>query len=183
MDMLSSVAPGPVPVVRPPATGTASLTSPRRWRAWSPEELLALVKWSAGQLGPVGQLPHPAPGQRRYELLERTGDYELWIIQWPHDGGLVFHDHGGSSGAFYVAAGGLEETGTTAAPGLRHRFVPTGDGHAFRPEYIHSVTNPAMAAATSVHAYSPPLSSMTFYARSSSGLLASHVETEWEGAP
>jgi hypothetical protein len=40
--------------------------------------------------------------QRQYELLDRTTAFELWLIHWPTDGGLVLHDHGGSSGAFHV---------------------------------------------------------------------------------
>ncbi len=184
MDMIASVAPGPVPVVLPLTTGTASLRSRRRGRAWSPGKLLTLVKWSAGQLGPVGGASPLALTHRHYELLDRTADYELWLIHWPQDGGLVLHDHGGSSGAFSILAGALEETSTTTAPPrLRRRLVVPGAGHAFGPTYVHSVVNPAVAPATSVHGYSPPLASMTFYARTTSGLVASYVENEWEGAP
>jgi Cysteine dioxygenase type I len=183
MDMIGSDAPGPVPVVLPLTTGTASLSNRRRYRAWSPEELLTLVKWSAGQLGPVGAAPL-ALARRHYQLLDRTGEFELWLIHWPQDGGLVLHDHGGSSGAFSILAGVLEETSTTtAAQHLRRRLVVPGAGHAFGPRYVHSVVNPAVAPATSVHAYSPPLASMTFYQRTTSGLVVSYVEKEWEGAP
>jgi hypothetical protein len=78
----------------------------------------------------------------------------------------------------------LEETSTTVAGrSLRRRLIVSGRGHSFGPDYVHSVVNQAKVLATSVHAYSPPLSSMTFYSRSSTGLLVSHVETQWEGAP
>ncbi len=182
--MLGYAVPSSVPVVLPLATGTAPLTRSRRRRGWSRHELLTLVKWSASQLGPAGQPAQPTLRHRHYELLDRTEDYELWLIHWPQDGALLLHDHGGSAGAFYVTTGVLEETSTTAAARcLRRRLVLPGRGLTFGSDYVHSVVNPATALATSLHAYSPPLSSMTFYAKSSTGLLVSHVETEWEGAP
>jgi len=142
------------------------------------------VKWSAVQLGPLEEPWRPALGDRWYKLLDRTADYELWVIQWPFDTGLVLHDHGGSAGAFYVAEGLLEETSTTP-PGLRlrRRVLSAQTGRSFGPEYVHSVSNPHVMPAKSVHAYSPPLTAMTFYARAASGLVVSHLATEWEGAP
>jgi hypothetical protein len=184
MDMLTYVSPGPVPVARPPATGTAASRRRRPSARWSAQELLALVSWSAAQLGPPAQLPEPVNGGRSYELLERAHDYELWVIRWSHDTGLALHDHGGSGGAFYVTEGRLEETSTTAHGNrLRRCSLVRGEGKAFGADYVHSVANPQVAPATSVHAYSPSLASMTFYSRSSSGLVVSHVETDWEGAP
>ena len=184
MDMLTYVSPGPVPVVHPLATGTASSRFGSQSARWSSQELLALVRWSAAQLGAPAQLPEPVNGGRSYELLERTHNYELWVIRWSQDTGLALHDHGGAGGAFYVTEGRLEETSATA-PGnrLRRRSLVRGEGKAFGAEYVHSVANPQVAPATSVHAYSPPLASMTFYSRSSSGLVVSHVETAWVGAP
>jgi hypothetical protein len=184
MDMLTNVSPGPVPLVRPPATGTASSRRSQKSARWSPEELLALVRWSAAQLERPAQLPEPVEGGRSYELLERTQNYELWVIRWSHDTALALHDHGGSGGAFHVMDGRLEETSTTATGNrLRRCSLVRGEGKAFGADYVHSVSNPEVAPATSVHAYSPPLASMTFYSRSSTGLVASHVETDWEGAP
>jgi hypothetical protein len=187
MGMLAYSSPGPVPVVPPLPTGTGKTrrqARSRRGTRWSPEALVDLVRWSAIQLGPVEQRARPAPSHRRYELLDRTVDYELWVIQWPQDTGLVFHDHGGSAGAFHITAGMLEETSSTVH-GLRlrrHCLLP-GEGKSFGPKYVHNVGNPKAEAAISVHAYSPPLTSMTFYSSSSTGLEVSHVETDWEGAP
>jgi Cysteine dioxygenase type I len=190
MDMIGSAAPPvpvPVPVLEPlpTATGTAAGLA-RRQRAprLSPHALLDLVKRSAAQLGPLSALPEPAGSHRWYMLLDRTADFELWVIQWPHDTGLVLHDHGGSAGAFYVTTGVLEETSTNL-PGLRlhRRVLAPHQGKSFGPEYVHSVRNPRTMPATSVHGYSPPLTSMTFYKQSSTGLMASRLVTEWEGAP
>jgi hypothetical protein len=189
MDMIDHAPPVPVPVSvlepLPTATGTAAgvVHGPRR-RRLSAHALLDLVKRSAAQLGPLGNLPEPATGRRWYKLLDRTADFELWVIQWPHDTGLVLHDHGGSAGAFYVTGGVLEETSTNL-PGLRlhRRLLSPYQGKSFGPDYVHSVRNPRTMPATSVHAYSPPLASMAFYEQSSTGLVASRRVTEWEGAP
>jgi hypothetical protein len=108
----------------------------------------------------------------------------LWVIEWPQDTGLVLHDHGGSAGAFFVMGGLLEETSSTVhGRQLRHRSLIPGDGKSFGPAYVHSVVNPNVEAAVSVHAYSPVLTSMNFYDRSSTGLVLSRVETDWDGAP
>lgn len=184
MGMLVAASVGPVPVGSPLPAGTPPKWRPRPGVGMSPQELLALVRWSAAQLGPLEELPTPAPGDRVYELLERTADYELWVIKWPQDTGLVLHDHGRSAGAFLVTEGTLEETSTTLRGGQwRRRQLSPHGGRCFGPEYVHGVGNPTVAQATSLHAYSPPLASMTFYRSSTAGLEVDHVETEWEGAP
>jgi hypothetical protein len=132
-------------------------------------------------LAPQSELPF---GERTYELLERTTDVELWLIHWPTGGGLVLHDHGGSAGAFHVVAGALDETSTAfGGRTLRLARLFCNQGKSFGPSYVHSVVNSERAAATSVHAYSPPLTSMGFYQSTVGGLVLSRVETHWEGAP
>jgi len=149
---------------------------------WTPEKLLDRVRWMAEEVGPYdGLLPLI---ERRYRLLERTADYELWVIYWPEGPGLSLHDHGGSAGAFHVIGGALEETGTTRRGlRLRRRRLEGGQGRSFGPEHVHGIINPHAAPATSVHAYSPPLTSMTFYSKLPTGLVATRVVTDWEGAP
>lgn len=149
---------------------------------WSPEKLLARARSAAAGIGPWE--PSTPLSERRYWLLDRTEDHELWVIYWPEARGLTLHDHGGSAGAFHVVGGVLEEKSTTLRGlRLRRRLLDQGQGRSFGPGYVHSVVNPQAAPATSVHAYSPPLTSMTFYTKSSTGLVMSRVVTEWEGAP
>ena len=51
--------------------------------------------------------------------------------------------------------------------------MSAGDVRAFGPRYVHDVQNSATGSvAVSVHAYSPPLSSMTRYKMTSDGLAA-----------
>ena len=162
----------------------------------SPKGLLALARTRAEQVEPLA--PGAALGQRQYTLLERSLEHEIWLIFWPEGTGLVLHDHGGSCGAFYVAGGTLEETSTsavmvTALPvragtlttgaRLRRRRVWTGEGRSFGPGYVHSLINPQPVPATSVHVYSPPLTSMTFYSWAHGGIAAARTVTQWEGAP
>jgi Cysteine dioxygenase type I len=146
--------------------------------------LLALATRYSALVGPWAQTSDLPLVERRCELLDRTTDFEVWLIHWPTDGGLVLHDHGGSSGAFHVLWGALDETSTTRRRHSLHedRLVRS-EGKAFGPDYVHSVVNSQQTVATSIHAYSPPLTSMNFYQTSSAGLVLSRVETDWEGAP
>jgi hypothetical protein len=48
--------------------------------------------------------------------------------------------------------------------GLRSRRVPAGRSLGFPLGHVHDVGNPAVAPAVSVHAYSPPLTAMSYYA-------------------
>jgi hypothetical protein len=104
-----------------------------------------------------------APAERSYRLITRTEGVEVWVIWWPCGGRLEFHDHGGASGAFAVASGTLHETFFDPRGKMRHRAVGPGDCVAFDADHVHDVVNVAPAGATSVHLYSPPTSTMTFY--------------------
>jgi len=149
---------------------------------WSPERLLARARWSAREVVPLDGATRLTT--RRYELLERTDEYESWVIFWPEGTGLLLHDHGGSAGAFHVVAGTLEETSTNLGGlRLRRRTFGPGASKSFGPAYVHSLVNPRPAPATTVHAYSPPLTSMRFYAHGPTGLALTGVVTDWEGAP
>ena len=50
-----------------------------------------------------------SPTERTYELLLATDTYDAWLIHWPVGTGLEAHDHGGSTGAFAVVSGVLDE--------------------------------------------------------------------------
>jgi predicted metal-dependent enzyme (double-stranded beta helix superfamily) len=103
---------------------------------------------------------------RWYERIHIDGQYEIWLISWLPGQATGFHDHGGSSGAFGVVFGTLEEHQAGTAQ-QRHPVaaapVNSGRIRSFGPEYIHDVRNTSEAVAVSVHAYSPPLPEMTRY--------------------
>jgi Cysteine dioxygenase type I len=126
----------------------------------------------------AGRLPLAQPGlvDRSYELLELSDDMEIWAIHWPKDQGLQLHDHGGSTGALWVLEGDLEECFVDAEYSLSRRRLVAGSGAAFGATYVHDVVNSATAPATSIHAYSPPMPSMTFYRLDGAGLVADRAE-------
>ena len=141
-----------------------------------PLELLDLLQDYTAEM--AGLLPVAEPGltERKYELLELTDELEIWAIHWPQGEGLELHDHGGSVGALWVVAGSLEEHYLQGRHTVAHRTLATGGGAAFGPAYIHDVVNAQRAPATSVHAYSPLMPSMTFYRQEAQGLVVDRAE-------
>jgi hypothetical protein len=144
-------------------TSHSGLTRPATPTTLSPLALLGLLTDYVAETSDVLPMAPARLTERSYELLELTDDLEIWAIHWPRDQGLQLHDHGGSSGALLVLDGALEEQYLNPARSLTRRTLASGDGAAFGPSYIHDVGNFSDVAATSVHAYSPPMASMTFY--------------------
>jgi len=142
-----------------------------------PAELLAAARRYAGDARVWAERSDPPIGRRTYGLLDLTDDVEIWAIRWPAGGTLELHDHGGSAGALFVIEGNLQESFVTALGHLGRRRIRASSGTAFGPGYIHDVTNPGPTA-TSVHAYSPP---MTFYRATADGPVA--VRTEYRSDP
>jgi len=141
----------------------------------SPGELLGLARrYALGASDWAARSGAPAD-RRSYGLLELTDDFEVWAIRWPTEGMLELHDHGGSAGAFFVVEGDLHESFVNPHCGISRRRIPTSSGAAFRPEYLHDVTNLGPVA-LSVHAYSPPMPAMTFYRVTASGPVALRTE-------
>lgn len=106
---------------------------------------------------------------RYYTQLVTEAGYEAWLLTWLPGQGTLWHDHGGSAGAFATVQGTLTE---------RHA-VPLGDGTAriaagerrlsdtavrpFGRQHIHQVVNDELVPAVSVHVYAPSLSEMHEY--------------------
>ena len=99
-----------------------------------------------------------------------TEAYEAWVIAWPSGESLEMHDHGGSAGAFSIVSGQLDEATIESGATVVRTFAP-GDTTAFGASRVHAVANRGDAVATSVHVYSPPLSSMMYYQADDSGSL------------
>jgi quercetin dioxygenase-like cupin family protein len=89
--------------------------------------------------------------------------WDVWLISWATEQAAELHDHAGSLGALTVVSGSLVEQ-RWAGDGLRSRRVRAGRSLGFRPGHVHDVSNPASTPAVSVHAYSPPLTAMSYYA-------------------
>lgn len=101
---------------------------------------------------------HDPDGRQPVRLLA-TEAYEVWVIGWTPGQGVRPHDHGGSSAAVVVTDGELLEVDLL---GNRRRLEP-GNVLRLGPGIVHDVVNHSNTPATSVHVYSPPLTSMTYY--------------------
>ena len=111
-----------------------------------------------------------SPTERQYELLLETDLYDAWLIHWPSGTGLEAHDHGGSTGAFTVVAGVLDEDTMVAGTPVTRR-INAGETVCFDGDHVHAVVNRGAAGVTSVHVYSPPLRAMGFYREGEAGEL------------
>jgi len=120
------------------------------------------------------------PGGRWYERVHLDDSYEAWLISWLPGQSTGFHDHGGSVGAFGIVLGALDEyvVGRDGVPtATRLEGGTRAAVRAFGPRCVHDVRNSSAATvAVSVHAYSPPLATMTRYELGPAGLVASGTE-------
>jgi hypothetical protein len=117
----------------------------------------------------------PADGlpldERWYRRLYGDDELDLWLISWVPERSTELHDHGGSLGALTVVSGALEETRWDGR-GLRQRTLEAGDQAAFPLGWVHDVVRAGIEDTAvvspapptlSVHAYSPPLTAMSYY--------------------
>jgi predicted metal-dependent enzyme (double-stranded beta helix superfamily) len=102
------------------------------------------------------------PERRWYSRLRGDDFLDVWLISWATEQAAELHDHGGSIGALTVVSGDLTEERWTPR-GLWRRRLRTGRSVGFGLGHVHEVANPTSAPAVSVHAYSPPLTAMSYY--------------------
>jgi mannose-6-phosphate isomerase-like protein (cupin superfamily) len=126
--------------------------------------------------------PGASGGERQYAPLVATDVYDAWLIYWPPSTGLEPHDHGGSSGAFAVVSGTLDEDTILEGHTVTRR-VRAGDSVAFDGSHVHAVTNRGSAPVTSVHVYSPPLRAMGYYRRLEDGSVVLDRVDDVESPP
>jgi len=126
-------------------------------------DLTALTRDVAAEVR-AGRHPFRIDPERRWYRLLRTDDYtDVWLITWATEQAAELHDHAGSLGALTVVSGSLAEQ-RWVGDGLRSRQVRAGRSLGFPLGHVHDVGNPATTPAVSVHAYSPPLTAMSYYA-------------------
>jgi mannose-6-phosphate isomerase-like protein (cupin superfamily) len=107
---------------------------------------------------------------------------DIWLLTWVHDTGTDLHDHGDSAGAFTVVSGELEEVRPKADGSLITTRLSAGAVRTIAPGAVHDVRSPSALPAVSIHAYSPPLRTMTFYEAGTGGPRATRtVSTQSEG--
>ena len=115
--------------------------------------------------------------KRWYGRLELGDEHEVWLLTWLAGQQTGFHDHGESCGAFVVANGSLTERAAAAGrPESPGRMLSAGAVRSFGPHYVHDVRNDTTEPAVSIHAYSPPLTSMRRFDITEGGLLRAMAE-------
>lgn len=121
--------------------------------------------------------------RRWWARLHWSPTVEVWLLGWQAGQATDFHDHGGSSGAFTVTDGELTELHGTVERwrGGRWRTWRPGRVAGFGPGYVHDLHRRGDGPATSLHAYSPPLRTMTFYRPQGTRLVPDR--TEWTSGP
>jgi hypothetical protein len=102
------------------------------------------------------------PDERWHQRLYRDRRMDIWLISWLPSQGTELHDHGGSAGSFTVPSGVLSEA-VVAGGSRREHERRAGASIGFGAHYVHDVRNLSETPAVSVHAYSPPLTTMTYY--------------------
>jgi quercetin dioxygenase-like cupin family protein len=106
------------------------------------------------------RLPEDARHRTGMRLIA-TDRYDVWLLRWPPGTSVEPHDHGASIGVFAVVTGELLEVRWTQ--GLRRsRLVVPGEVVTIERGVVHDVVAPTVPS-LSVHLYSPPLTTMSFY--------------------
>jgi hypothetical protein len=125
-----------------------------------------------------GRFDHVVPpagvptDDRWFVRLHGDDEVDIWLISWVPGHRTELHDHGGSLGALTLLSGSLDEFRWDGER-LRRRRLEAGDQAAFPLGWVHDVLwAPTAGAAAlpppadptlSVHAYSPPLTVMSYY--------------------
>jgi hypothetical protein len=114
-------------------------------------------------------LPDAPTSDRWFTRLYGEDELDIWLISWVPDRSTELHDHGGSLGALTVVSGALRET-RWDGEALRRRRLRAGDQAAFPLGWVHDVVwtperdlSVPVTPTLSVHAYSPPLTAMSYY--------------------
>jgi hypothetical protein len=121
---------------------------------------------------PPGGVP---TDDRWFVRLHGDDEVDVWLISWVPGHRTELHDHGGSLGAVTLLSGSLDELRWDGEQ-LRCRRLGAGDQAAFPLGWVHDVvwapTGPRASLTSlsgpqepslSVHAYSPPLTVMSYY--------------------
>ncbi|MCV7079171.1 cysteine dioxygenase [Mycobacterium szulgai] len=127
---------------------------------------------------PQGGVPD---AERWFTRIYGDDEVDIWLISWVPGHATELHDHGGSLGALTVLSGSLNEFRWDGRR-LRRRRLDAGDQAGFPLGWVHDVVwapRPAdrpvatsrvagwsvgsVEPTLSVHAYSPPLTAMSYY--------------------
>jgi predicted metal-dependent enzyme (double-stranded beta helix superfamily) len=131
-------------------------------RPLSRAELVAIAQEWSTRINASMTADHPSD-RRWYSHLHAEEAYDVMLLGWNFDQSTDFHNHGGSSGAVHVVRGALVEERLGEDAKVTSRTVNAGRATAFGPEAIHNVYNAGGGVSLSIHVYSPPLTTMTYF--------------------
>jgi hypothetical protein len=170
------VASGPLrPLAAPsPSSGPTRLRVPDLLHA-TDQAADHVLSGRCDHLLPKGGTPE---SKRWFTRIHGDEELDVWLISWVPGHATELHDHGGSLGALTVVSGSLNEFRWDGR-GLRRRWLDAGDQAGFPLGWVHDVvwaprpvpeplpaaggTAFAVQPTLSVHAYSPPLTAMSYY--------------------
>ena len=147
----------------------------------SPARLADIARRAAARPDTWRGLARFETAERWYIRLEHSDDHEVWLLTWLAGQQTGFHDHGDSAGAFIVTSGCLtERVAYHGRPQTSGRKLRSGALRSFGPLHVHDVRNDSTEPAVSIHAYSPPLTSMRRFEITERGLLReTDVSRSW----
>ena len=142
-------------------------------RPLSLAELIELVRdVSAREPVWLPRLLLPEAGADRWWTRLHAGTHvDVWLLSWLPGHTTELHDHGDSAAAFTVLRGRLDEV--RLGPGQRalSALRAVGSSTWIAPGVAHDVRAIGTDPAVSLHAYSPPLTRMTYWAADAAGVL------------
>jgi Cysteine dioxygenase type I len=167
---VASGALGPL-AVSSPSSGPTRLRVPDLLHA-TDQAADQVLSGRCDHLLPKGGIPE---SKRWFTRIHGDDELDVWLISWVPGHPTELHDHGGSLGALTVVSGSLNEFRWDGR-GLRRRRLDAGDQAGFPLGWVHDVVwapRPVPDRGTaavlpvqptlSVHAYSPPLTAMSYY--------------------
>ena len=172
MSLPSSIELRPYPFASPSA-GPTRLRVPDLLHA-TDQAADDVLSGRCDHLLPDGGIPQ---AERWFTRIHGDDELDVWLISWVPGRATELHDHGGSLGALTVLSGSLNEFRWDGR-GLRRRRLDAGDQAGFPLGWVHdmvwaprAVTGPVAVSTIkgpveptlSVHAYSPPLTAMSYY--------------------
>ena len=129
------------------------------------DTLATLARRGARSLGASWPPQAPVPDGRWHVRLRVEHDHDVWLLGWGAGAGIDVHDHGEAGGALAVVHGPLVQQRVRDGDrgDVARRVLHAGAVSTFAPGERHGVENRTTGAALSLHVYSPPLASMTFF--------------------
>jgi Cysteine dioxygenase type I len=173
LPLATSVALRPL-TTSPPSSGPTRLRVPDLLNS-TDQAADDVLSGRCEHLLPEGGVP---ADERWFTRIYGDDELDIWLISWVPGHATELHDHGGSLGALTVLSGSLNEFRWDGGR-LRRRRLDAGDQAGFPLGWVHDVvwaprpvvgpvagsatTGAAVQPTLSVHAYSPPLTAMSYY--------------------